>query len=247
MWPLRLLCTLLFFIPSLGWAFTLSPISQVLTPGGSRSKCSYQVTNTAEKPIAVEFWVAHLIKHVDGSEDLTQREDDDFAVFPPQLVLPPGATRTIRLRWLGDPDPERELSFRFMAEEVPVKLEEAIAADDGKVRASVNLFYKFHGTLFIRPKRAKPDVSVEEVELMQGSNGNGLRIRLQNEGTMRGWVREFILRLEIDDQTYELTQKDLPALENFPVLAGGHREVIVRWPPTLPMAQPSSATIKVLN
>jgi len=232
--------------PGSALAFGLTPISQVLTPSGSGARCSYVVENPSEEPIAIEFFVSHLVKHLDGSEDLSQREEEDFAVFPPQLVLPPGASRTIRVRWLGDPEPESELAFRFMAEQIPVVIEEPTAVDDGMVHASVRFHYQFHGTLFVRPRGAKPDVDVEDIELVHGTESPALRIRVHNTGTARGWIRQFELRLVIGDEVWVLTENDLPALENLPVLAGGHREVTVAWPTMLPPRQPASASMSVV-
>ncbi|MFT6146138.1 MAG: fimbrial chaperone protein [Myxococcota bacterium] len=239
-------CALLSF-PILAGAFTLTPISQVLAPSGSGASGSYEVVNSSSEPIAVEFFVAHLLKHPDGSEDLSQREDDAFAVFPPQAVLAPGASRTVRVRWLGDPEPVRELAFRFMAEQIPVVLHEPEVIDDGKARGGVNIYYRIHGTLFVRPRGAEPQIDVQEIELVEGTDGPEIRIRLENTGHMRGWVRQFKLHVVVGDETYTLTQADVPALENLPVLAGGIRELVAPWPGSVPAHQPSAASLSLLD
>lgn len=228
--------------PTSAAAFTLSPMSQVVTPKGTRSACSYEVTNPGSKPIAIEFWVAHLHKNLDGSEDLSQPAID-FAVFPPQLVLEPGGTQTIRVRWLGDSAPESELSFRFMAEQVPVDLERPDTADG--VHAQLSFHYNYHGTLFVRPRHAQPDVDIEDIELIRKDSTAMLRLRVHNDGTTRGWVRRFVLRVEIDGERHVLTEQELPTLENLPVLAGGSRELLVPWPTGLPEVQPTSASLSV--
>lgn len=230
-------------LPNLAWAFEITPVSQTLSPGGSGAKGAYEITNTGADPIAIEFFVAHLLKNLDGSEDLSQREENDFAVFPSHAVLAPGAMRTVRVQWLGDSQPEQELAFRFMAEEVPVNLD--APASDGKVHASLKFHYNFHGTLFVTPKGATPDIGVEALQLVRAEDGPRLVVRVQNTGTMRGWIRKFVLHVVVNGEPFDLTEQEVPALLNLPVLAGGHREVTLPWPANLPVEAPSAASIEV--
>lgn len=234
---------LLFSRPAMG--FGLEPISQVLAPTGSGASATYQVTNSGSKPIAVALSVVHLVKHVDGTEDLSRSAEDDFAIFPPQLVIEPGGERTVRIRWLGDPRPERELAYRLIAEQVPVELVAPGQFAPDEAVGQIRLYYTFQGTLFVRPSGARPDLQLEEARLDQEDDSPRLEMLVGNRGTTRGHVQRFELHLQVEGQKYVLGPEQLPALDGLPVLAGGQRLVSVPWPSDLPAAQPSSAHLSL--
>ncbi len=228
MTPCRLMMMLVALLPGEAGAFTLQPIGQVLDASGSGTSAVYEVRNPGGEPVAVQFRVAHLVKHADGSEDLSRIEEDDFLIYPPQMVIPAGTTRSVRVRWIGDPRPDRELSYRFLADQVPVVLPSVDPPVEDGANVSVQFIYQVHGTLFVRPPHTRPELDV--VGAWPTVDGEGLVLRIENPGTQRGWVRDFTLRLVVGGRAALLTAAEAPALEGLPILAGGAREVVVPWP-----------------
>src|SRR6516225_4813795 len=67
---------------------------------GSNSRANIQVVNDGAAPMPVEV----LLKKLEIAEDGRTTESpasDDFLVFPPQAVVPAGATQSFRIQWVG--------------------------------------------------------------------------------------------------------------------------------------------------
>ncbi|CAD5971572.1 hypothetical protein [Planktothrix agardhii] len=69
-------------------AFKLDPISRVFEPAGAGATQSYEVINDSAEQIAVELSIAERKISLEGQET-TESADDDFLVYPSQIVLPP--------------------------------------------------------------------------------------------------------------------------------------------------------------
>src|SRR5688572_9827505 len=107
----------------------------------------------------------HRQVSVDGQEQ-GSNADDDFLVYPAQILLEPGGRQTVRVTWLGDPAPGQELPYRLLAEQLPI---EQIWPDAG-LRPTVAvgklvILYRYKGSAYIRPRGVKPDVVLEEAVL----------------------------------------------------------------------------------
>ena len=46
---------------------------------------------------------------------------DEFLVFPPQAVVPAGATQSFRIQWVGEPNIQKSQSYMFSVNQLPVK------------------------------------------------------------------------------------------------------------------------------
>ncbi len=111
----------LLFVPAPAEAFKLTPIEMVFEPAGRGATRTFQITNAHDQPIAVEIRLAARDMNLSG-EDVLSDAEDSFAVFPAQAIVLPGKSQTVRVQWLGDPAPERELAFRMVAEQLPIEL-----------------------------------------------------------------------------------------------------------------------------
>ncbi len=100
----------LLFATAPAEAFKLTPIEMVFEPAGRGATRTFQITNAHDQPIAVEIRLAARDMSLSG-EDVLSDAEDSFAVFPAQAIVLPGKSQTVRVQWLGDPAPERELAF----------------------------------------------------------------------------------------------------------------------------------------
>ncbi len=100
----------LLFASAPAEAFKLTPIEMVFEPAGRGATRTFQITNAHDQPIAVEIRLAARDMSLSG-EDVLSDAEDSFAVFPAQAIVLPGKSQTVRVQWLGDPAPERELAF----------------------------------------------------------------------------------------------------------------------------------------
>lgn len=214
------------FIPAPANAFRLTPIVQDFAPVGRDAVKNFRVTNTTPDSIAVEVRMARRAIETDGEEVLTP-EEEDFTVYPGQIVVEPGKTQTIQVRWLGDPEPTTELAYRIIAEQLPVELDAA-----QQDVASVRLLVKYEGSVYIVPKGAEADIALTGVARIDGDDGSDrLQVRLANRGDAHGIVRNPSLTLTDSQGTsVTLSGEQADALNNINILAGGTRHVSLPWP-----------------
>ncbi|MBA3463591.1 MAG: molecular chaperone [Deltaproteobacteria bacterium] len=152
-------------------AYRLEPISRVFAPTGSKATQSFEINNDGNERIALVVSVQTLER--DDSYVETNRDaEDEFLIYPPQMVLSPGKRQTLRVTWLGDTNLAREKAYRIVVQQVPIEQLDPTAKNtttpDGRVRVLLN----YRGTLFIRPLRAAPKISIEAAP---GSPVNGGR------------------------------------------------------------------------
>ena len=235
-----LLCSVLVFsgLPVLKMsAFQLNPISQEFSPSGKQSTQSYRITNPRSEPIAIDIAVFQRLISNSGQETL-QPADEDFIVYPPQLILPPLATQVVRVTWVGDAEPDAELSYRFVAEQLPVSLEKTGDAPKATSRATgaVRMMMRYAGSLYVRPADSFSQLVLQESRREQGADGEDLLfLRIKNEGGRHGKISRVNLQLNAGGQSVVLPGKELLGKATPVVLAGGERHLLVPWPAELPI------------
>src|ERR1043165_1546619 len=109
-----LLLPALFFlaIPSTQ-AFKLTPITMEFGTAGRGANQAFRVENESSNTVAVQISMLSRQMGLDGSETNTPA-DDDFVVYPPQVLLKPRQVQTVRVKWVGNPKPEKELAYRIL-------------------------------------------------------------------------------------------------------------------------------------
>ena len=218
-------------------AFQLLPMSQTFAPSGADSTKTYRVVNSKETPIAVEVSVVKREVNLLGEETLTPA-DEDFVVYPPQMILEPQSSQTVRVTWLGETAPESELSYRFIAEQLPVELN-AIDGNEAPLSTSttgaVQVLLRYAGSLYIRPNGVQPDLQLKAVELEQDEMGQKwLAIDLDNQGTARQLLKDFNIEIIANQNSISLTKEQLEPMLNHSVLAQKSRRFLIPWPTELP-------------
>lgn len=218
-------------------AFQLLPMSQTFAPSGADSTKTYRVVNSKETPIAVEVSVVKREVDLLGKETLTPA-DEDFVIYPPQMILEPNSSQTVRVTWLGETNPESELSYRFIAEQLPVELS-AVDSPEAPLSASstgaVQVLLRYAGSLYIRPDGVVPDIRLKSVGLEQDEMGQKwLAVDLENQGTARQLLKNFNLEITANQKVLSLTEEQLEGMLNHPVLARQSRRFLLPWPVELP-------------
>lgn len=227
-----------FFLVLLGvqpaFAFKLLPISRTFTPAGSGATQSYQVVNDSNERLAVQVSIVQRQMDLAGKENY-KPADDDFLIYPPQILLEPQKTQTVRVTWLGDPQPTKELAYRIIAEQLPINLEKP-QANQTKPVGAVKVLLRYLGSLYIRPANVQPDVILEGAELQKGTNSaNELAISFNNRGTARAVLKKLKLHLAGQGKTVDLQPEQLKEINNAVILAGNKRRFVMPWPNSLPV------------
>jgi fimbrial chaperone protein len=212
------------------FAFKLLPISREFTPTGTGATQSYQVVNDSDERLAVEISMVKRQMDLAGKESY-QEADDDFLVYPPQILLEPQKTQTVRVTWLGDPKPEKELAYRIVAEQLPIDLDKP-KENQTKPIGQIKVLLRYLGSVYIEPANVKPDVVLEAAVPQKGTNAaDQLAITLNNQGSARAILKSLKLSLTSAQGTaVTLQPEQLKGMNNEVILAGNKRQFVIPWP-----------------
>ncbi len=200
------------------FAFGLKPLFASLAPAGAGAEQVFRVTNTGDAPIAVQFRVTTREQAIDGTES-QKAADDSFMVYPPQAVIAPNKTQKVRVQWLGEQNPSKELAYRFVAEQVPVNLSKGEST-------GVQMVMTVVGSIYISPKGTTPKLVVSNLH----RSGNKLAFSVKNSGTKHALLDNLKINLSHQQQTLQLSGAQVAEVEGKNILAGAQRNFSIAYP-----------------
>ncbi len=220
-------------------AFRIVPFSANFAPSGSGASQTFRVDNDSDQPVAVQVSIQHREMGPDGKEQLTDAEDE-FAVFPAQLVLLAKQGQTVRVQWLGDATLKSERAYRIIAEQLPVP----VALPPGS-NAQISMIVRYEGTIYVAPPGLKPDLVVAGVEPVAASGPRKLAVTVENRGGAHALLGDLTLALRANDGTaVTLNDPQLKGMAGENILAGHTRRFELPWPAGL-SAGTVQATLKM--
>lgn len=221
-------------------AYEFAPIVAQFTPSGSGASRTFVVRNTHEEPVALQIEMFKRSADETGKE-LRLPEYDDFIITPPQLVLAPGQSQSIRVQWIGDPNPDMELSYRLIVEQLSIPYAKN---DAGSNRlADISLGIRYEAALYVVPNEGRAAVAITQAEPAQTEAGEQmLRLTIKNTGQRRAILQEPTVTVKSGEQTATLSGDDVLMLNNYNIIAGTQTVLNVPWPESLPFG-PVSASI----
>ncbi len=209
-------------------AFNFEPISQDFTPYGRGANRVFRVVNTGNDKIAVSVSIHPRSIEYDGTE-VQGEETDKFIIYPRQMILEAGESRSIRVKWTGEQELSEEQTFRIIAEQVPVAFTESTPVDGGRIE----LTYRYEGNVYIVPDTAVDDIVVDSVKRVTRDERTLLAVELTNLGTRHSLLREAELTLkrdENDPSPLKLTDEKMQGLTGENMLAGIQRVFYIPVP-----------------
>ncbi|MEE3717100.1 fimbria/pilus periplasmic chaperone [Tumidithrix elongata RA019] len=241
--PLILGANLVSAIPSSAQVestFLFTPMLSTFSPSGQKATQSFLVTNTGKKATAIQIRMAKRQMDVDGKETNTAA-DDDFILYPPQMLVKPGERQTVRVTWVGNATPPQELSYRIIAEQLPVDLTE-IRQTQGATSVTIKVLFQYIGSVYIVPPNVSPNVSLESAICQPetdktGKNTNRLVLTFANQGTAHTLLTNLRLNLAPvgkEANLIKLEAKQLAGVNGENLLAGSKRRFSLPCPAGLP-------------
>lgn len=216
-----LLLLYLFYFQS-AYAFTLSPLSQSIEIGQNLNTVIYQIENKNKEPIAVESSLKIRQMGEDGKEELPDVLDDDFLIYPTQLILKPGEKRGVKVQYLGSLDIKNELAIRVLVEQLPIDFEK-------RKQTGVKLLLRYLGALYVTKDTFKPAPLVKKME----ASNEELKFSVENSGLAHVVFKN--LKVDIVDgknssDKYSLSSEQLEGFNGENILAKMTRIFIVKNP-----------------
>lgn len=237
---------LLFSTVRTALAFQFNPLTQTFAPKGSEATRSYEIVNDTDEPIAVDVSVVLSQISLTGDESFTPAEDD-FLVYPPQMILAPDEMQTVRVTWLGDPAPNQELTYRLIAEQLPIHLVDPEAPIPNQTNGEIKVTFRYIASMFIRPQGVASDVSLIAVEpMVVGSGETKLFVTLDNRGNANARLTNWQLDLVSQGQTVQLTSALAKEMSGRVIQPGQQRQFELDWPEELPIGD-VTATFQLAN
>jgi fimbrial chaperone protein len=111
---------------------------------------------------------------VDGQE-VDVPADDDFIIFPPQMIIRPSQTQTMRIQWVVGAVPATSESYYVYVTQVPAALQPGMSG--------VKVSYRFGVSVHMVPPNTRPDLHL--VSIRPSTNAEhvaGFEVTLRNDG-----------------------------------------------------------------
>lgn len=198
-------------------AISFTPIEMDFSPTGRGSTQIFRLENTTPEPVAVEISMKSRMMKLSGEDEL-QDAEDQFNVFPSQVVMQPGQVQSVRVQYIGTTTLDRERAFRLIAEQLPIDVGQA-PANGGRMR----LLVKYVASVYVLPSNLKAILSITKLEIV---DGKWLAITMKNQGKTRKILKD----ITIDIGQVSLSGNDLKGLEGENILADTTREFRVPLP-----------------
>lgn len=213
---------LVFIFPFL-FSFTFAPMSQTIELSNDRQAVQFFLENDSPASMAVELTVKERNMDQAGKESLA--DSQDVKVFPPQVIIPAGEKRAIRVSYSGPKDLKSEKSYRVIAEQLPLNVDAKT-----KEKAGIQMLMKYVAALYVAPSDTKSDLKI----LSHSSNGKVIKLLIENSGGRHQLLNAPVLKYSVKDKKQEIKADELQGLAGENVLAGTKREFVIKSPKLLP-------------
>ncbi|PZO37789.1 MAG: molecular chaperone [Pseudanabaena frigida] len=241
--PLMLGANLVSVLPSSSQVeatFEFAPMISNFAPSGQRATQSFLVTNTSKKATAIQIKMLKREMDQDGKE-INTNADDDFILYPPQMLVKAGERQTVRVTWVGNAIPTKELAYRIVAEQLPVDLSE-VRQNQGNATVILKILFKYVGAIYVVPPNVSSNVTLEsaicQIETDKaGKKDNKLQLTFANQGTAHSLLTNLRLNLSPvgkESNPIKLEAKQLTGVNGENMLAGSKRRFSLPCPAGLP-------------
>lgn len=238
---LALLSSFAFGAPAC--AYTLEPSLVLLRPAGGESSAFVRLVNRNPKPEAVEITIHEHAKDIEGAAITGAPADEQFLVYPAQVVLMPGDEVGVQVRWMGDPALARERAFTLVAREVAIPRAAPLPEANAGMRVDVTVLVNYEARLYVTPRGVRARVVVESVTDVPPAAGRsgGVDVVLANEGSSQQALTNLsLLLMPVDASGTPVRQQAVtvpalaPGASRAPLLAGERRRLHLPRPEALP-------------
>lgn len=170
-------------------AMTVQPVILDLQMSGRQMGGQIRVENTGTTPLPVEIRLVEadlLPDTVKASDRLT----DDLVAFPAQAIIPPGATQSFRIQYVGDPEVDRSRHYYAEVSQLPVEVPGG--------QSTIQVLYNFQAMINVSSIVAgEPKLTIENAEIVRPVADAPARIAftVHNAGKNYGYISSGSLTL----------------------------------------------------
>ena len=209
-----LLC-LLFSLNS--YAFKFSPMSTSVGVAPGKNSTLFYLENDSDKPIAITASLLKREMSIEGVE-ANKKIDGELMVYPSQLIIPPNEKRSVKVTWVGKTIPASELSYRLVAEQLPIELEK-----NKNEKASIKVLLRYVAALYVEAEDYKSEVNLKKISV----DDKNVSFLMSNEGKKHQILANLKIKVS-GKKDVELTPEDLKGMTGENIL--GNSERVFRFP-----------------
>lgn len=214
--------------------YEVSPMRMTLVPSQGQRGASISVNNTDSQPLQVEIRILRRLVAEDGTQKFDPAEDD-FTVFPPQVEILGGKSQSVRFQYIGPPINDISAAYVVQVAELPV----ATLGFSG-----VRFTYNFGVAVYLNPPRASEKMRLISAE----RHGDGIRLRIRNDGTRFGVASLKRILVETGGKNLELTPEMLGVRITNPLVAPRSERIFdIATPELADVAITSAVHAKLLD
>ncbi|WP_305098404.1 fimbria/pilus periplasmic chaperone [Croceibacterium aestuarii] len=155
-------------------AARISPMIVDVKPLGRESVDRVELNNPGDSEFPVEVLMFKGAITDDGQLELTPA-DEDFLVFPAQIVVPPHSRQAFRVQYVGEPALAKSEIYYMQVRQVPVE----VSPGESQVQVVVN----FNVLVNVVPDGASAMPVVESIQPTVRDDVPGIEVRVANHGT----------------------------------------------------------------
>lgn len=140
-------------------AHEVQPMIVTVGPVGEAAAFRLMVKNTETVPITLELEAMRVTVSAEGAAVRTP-ENDDIILFPPQIIVAPGAEQAVQVQYVGDPDIDTARIYAIEVRQLPINLSQTSNA--GGATTEVKVAFNFISHMIVSPPGATAEVTVSE-------------------------------------------------------------------------------------
>lgn len=200
-------------------ALNVQPLALEMVSIGSNSRTTIQAMNDGAKPMPVEVVVKKLDIAADGKTTEVPA-GDEFLVFPPQAVIPAGATQSFRVQWIGAPDIKKSQTYMVYVNQLPIKMK---AGETG-----VQMVINYGVVTNVAPAGAQSGLKLLNAEATSDGKKRCVAVTVENPSAMYAYFSDAKVTLESGAWRKELSPTELRQLVGYAVVQPGKaRRILV--------------------
>lgn len=165
---------------------------------GRLSQQKFVVTNQFKTPLDVEI-TPHLLEWIEGKYN-AEKETDDLMVLPDTAVLQPGETRTILIKYFGDPDVQSSKAYIIKFKQVSTNNSKNVSG------TNVNMAVNFETVLTLLPNKVSSGLQISSI--VKEVDGKWL-VTVDNVGNKHEWAAKYSWAIGNGKDSVVFTGKDI--------------------------------------
>lgn len=177
-------------------ALSVTPITLEMSSAGKWARAVITLSNPSAEPTAVEPAFERVTLDENGKATREAVTGDNFLLLPLQALLPPGASQTFRLQWVGPPDIPQSESYFVTFNQLPVQ---GLAKKTG-----LAVLAGFSVAVNVSPLLARPAITLVSTGVDRSEAKTRPAITVQNPTAAHALLRHAAITIDADGATYQL-------------------------------------------